>query len=632
MAVIYFLCLAIFLVTAYAVVRRCFGPQDFSRLLTLVLPVFFVLLLVLVGLTGRILHRVEFGLLSGASLCLIALVLLAWKDRETLRLPEFRWDVRAVDIPLIVLLAVSTALVFLVLWKFSIYDENGVQGHVSVTEQMIRSHYPPHYLPFPDIPHKYHYGFNLLSAIFSIAFKIPGYRGIDVAAGLCWIMLLGVLLGLFQRLRVPRSLWAVALLFVLLSGGLYWPGIPLYGMADWQIGTLYGRSLNPTLIAYYFQHPMGLGIPLFLSCLLIFPSWFETGNRRALLLGAFSLGALSLSQGALFLTMLAALGLVFFCNFFRPSVNKRINLVAGVTVFLIAVGLGLSLGGFLQFGQGNEDRLLSLSKPLGYLSHVTWRQAGWWYFRNFGVVLLLFPLGIYWALRRWDVAGWILAFCCLMGFFIPQFFHYHYSGDIAKWFTVFELAGRLLILAAVASWAARRVWSMVLVSAVVLFGVSIPAVYLYELGWKGPQQLTGWKRRYIMESQVLFPEYFRPLFETLHACRECRKTVWSTARTSQLVAMHTGYPVLYSDPKLNGMPIQRTHLDRRMQLLKALEKNPSIALLREAQVGWVIFHCNEVLRAPEVQKVLEQIAALPGVEDYSLNNSKGICYRAYYLK
>ncbi|MCE9625586.1 MAG: hypothetical protein K8R69_09085, partial [Deltaproteobacteria bacterium] len=434
------------------------------------LPLFLALLLVGVGVPGRWLGSVEttFWISSLACLGLSSVLLFRWRLSLAVFWPKFH---RA-DLSWVLVSAVAIVLVGIVSLRYAIFDEVRLQGHIPVVEAMLRGHFPPTYIAFPDVGFRYHYGFNILAALCGMAVHVPGYLGIDIATLVCWVAFVSNLFLLFSSLGIHRKGWALAFCFVVLSGGMSWLLVPhhdggsgpIYQLPYWQQMFIYFRVIHPSFIMYFFQHPISLGLVLFLGMLKCFTAWSEEGNRKAYWTGVFLLGAMSLAQVMLFATSLAALGIVFFWRFFRAEIPRSRNLLEGMGVLVGALLLAFALGGFFQWTPGAESQPIRFTWPPGYLRNefyggarpITWRQTIIWYLSGFGLVLFMIPWAWWKAVRSsWRfVIIFLLAFGVLSAL-IPHFFQYSYSWDIVKWFFAFEFSGRILIAWALWPWLAQ---------------------------------------------------------------------------------------------------------------------------------------------------------------------------------
>ena len=401
------------------------------------------------GLFGRILGQLDLGLLWGSGLCLIAGVVFWSKTSQPRDRLHFSLTLKLFDLPLLIIIFGSTFLIALVAFKYAFHDEMNIQSHAPVIESMLRGEFPPSYIAFPEVSFKYHYGFDLLAAVFCLVTGLPGFLGIDGIALTSWISLLAILIVFLKSLGVPRQTWGIALAFIVLSGGWAWwlaSGEPggrgaSFQVPQWQEMFLFGRFIHPQIISYFFQHPMGMGLPLFFGALVYFNDFFSEERRGSLLVGSLILGALSLTQVVLFVTLLASLGMVFLWKLASEEGKRKENFLNGLAILFLTVLLALGLGGFSQFSENYQGNALLFSWPPGYLRHEYWgsrfslsfSQALIWYLSSFGVVLIIAPIAWFLTFRRKNPTLWVLACFGILGFLIPQFLRYQFSWDIIKW-------------------------------------------------------------------------------------------------------------------------------------------------------------------------------------------------------
>jgi hypothetical protein len=537
-------------------------------------------------------------------------------------------------------------LVTLVALKYSIFDEIRLQGHLAIIESILRGKFPPAYTAFPDIPYRYHYGVNLIAALFSKAFSLPGYLGLDVATLFLWFSLTAALIYFFNLIGIPRKALGLGFLFVTFSGGLCWlltqhaqtPG-QIYQLPQWQQLFIYWRAVHPNFIMYFFQHPMGLGVVLFLGSLIFFQEWLENQRFGTLILGSLVLGALSLAQVMLFATLLAALGLLFFIRLFLPNISFTKNLWSGLVVLVIALGLAAAMGGFFQFSANLENQPLLFSWPPGYLRHefygdrhpITWQESFIWYLGGFGFFLFLVPLALYKTFRKHAQICWLLALFAVICFLVPQFFRYQYSWDIVKWFFGFELAGRLLVAWIYLPWVSRKIWLSILAWIFVLFGMITPFRLMTELSFKEPSKFNHPELRIASYRQPKLQGIMVPLINEMKKCPDCYGMVWSSSDTSVGLAILTGYPMLQIDQNTLAMPVGRERIAERQAVLKTLGTSPDISQLRAQKIRWIIFNCNEFKQlTPDLQSFIKSLQQTPMVRDHSVNEN-GACVLALEL-
>jgi len=637
-----------FFYLAFLMIRRILKYEKVWELLGVSLPLGLSLMLVTVDIPGRILHDFNPALLLGSVFCFLSGVLVQ-KFWEKPACPvSFRVSPRLSDLPLLIVALSATTLITLVIFRYAIYDEVRMQGHLPVVESILLGKFPPSYIAFPDIPYRYHYGFNLVAAVFSRAFHLPGYLGVDVASLLSWYAILFSLILFLRKVGLPRPALGLALAFCTLSGGLSWwisrndPGMGVvYQLPNWQQMFVMLRGIHPHFVMYFFQHPMGLGLGIFLATLLAFHEWFISQRKILLFLGIFLLGSLSLAQVMLFATLLAALGLVFFFRFFQKGVPPLENLWQGVAVALLAGAMALALGGFFQFSANMENQPLLLSWPPSYLRYEFWGAshplAWWqdliWYFSGFGIFLFFIPYGFYWGLRQSAWSFRLLAFFCLLCFLVPLFFRYPYSWDIIKWYFGFEFSGRILIACAYFPWATQKLWRTVLAWAIVLFGMVTPINFLKDLALKPHAEFTRAELRIAGYTQPHLQDALRPLVERMQRCAKCYGMVWSSPNLSEGLALYTGYPMVQIYRNTVAMPVGRERIKRRIDALAALESAPTWDLLRTLQIKWIIFPCQDWDNFPQGKKnFLQSMAGSPKIDDQSYSAGTPECYRALYIK
>ncbi len=604
-----------------------------------------VTLLILVGTLGRLLGSFERGLLIGSGLALILAVWLwsrqgwAQTGRDKSR-PDKTFRRHLADLPLFALLLYSTILVAIIAVRYAIHDEVRLQGHISVVQAILSGDFPPHLIAFPGEALRYHYGFNLLAAVFSKVFSIPAYAGIDVVTILSWTLLVLFLLIFLEDLQVPRKGWALAVALILLTGGLSWwlarndaSAAPIFQLPNWQQMFVAHRHIHPSFILYFFQHPMGLGMVFFLGCLHFFHRWSQDRRPLPLLGSAAFLGCLSLVQVMLFATLTAVLGGYFFIRLFQAPREKG-KIFEAVLLLGTAGGLAMALGGFFaQFPAGPPQ--LRLTWPPGYLRYeyygsrrpIGWLQAAYWYLSGFGPLILLIPLAWWKAVRRKTPTLTVLAAFSALCFLVPQFFQYRYSWDIVKWFAAFEFSGKFLLAWAFIPFVLTRRWLHGAAWILLLMNMVTPLRFLNELAFR--RQFTRPELRIAGYRPPELAPAWKEFVGYLQACRECRGTIWSSPSASTLLAMLTGFPTVQLDANTAAFLGDPRKIAARHQQLKQLEEAPGWALLHSLRIRWVIFNCQEVERfKPELRSFLDGLKKSPQVRNHSWDRGPASCYLA----
>lgn len=636
-----------FVALAFVLARRAFRTESFWETLAIVPVLSLGCILLFVGLIGRVIRDFPLGIFWGGLLSagIVAVVFLSL--RRNCQPLRFRLEVGLRDLSWILLVVLTSGLVAMVSLKYSIYDEVRLQAHLPVVESILRGNFPPSFTAFPEIPYRYHYGFNLIAAYFSLAFGLPGYLGVDLATLLSWVSFIGVFLFFLKLLMVPRAGWTMALALVTLTGGLSWllskndPGMgALFQIPHWQQMFVLRRGVHPHFMMYFFQHPMGLGIGLFLATILLFKTWFERKSPWALAVGVAILAALSLAQIMLFLTLLAALGLVFAYYLVRGSQTRLETLFVGLLVGGVALLGAFALGGFLQFSSDLENQPIIFSWPPSYLRYeywgsrfpLNWTQGLTWYLSGFGLILFLIPILWVAAIRKRQVAYSLLAVFSILCFLVPLFFRYSYSWDIIKWYFGFEFSGKLLMAALVVPWALRSWARYFCVTALVGFSMITPLKFLTDLAFKHPRSFTRAELRIAAYGQPRLEGPLKSLVERVLADPDPWGMVWASLDTSLKISLFTGLPTLQMDQNTYAMPVSREKIRTREEWLKRLDKAPDWETLRLLRVKWVAFTCGEVkFRSPEWKAFLEEMKGRPEVQDLSVDAGRRGCIRAFRI-
>ncbi len=392
------------------------------------------------------------------------------------------------------------------------FDERRPNGHLGIISQMQNDSYPPPNQLFPDLPLRYHYGFNLAAAGVTAMTRLPisaAMDGLTVSGWLlswCLLWLLGDRLG-----GRGAGRWVAGA--TLLGGGAAtlfgWCGASPLASMSW--GDLLGsrlmlvdQPLNPPLVAYFYQKPFALGIPLALAVMLVACERAEGWHtRRDVVLGLL-LAAVSLTQTVLFVTVLPTLTAVEL----GVARRRRFPAVAAGSLALAAAMGGLL---FTALPEGAE---------LGLVFRVWSLEAGVpqvlaWQLLSLGALL---PLGVwgYCALRRMRLFFALLIGGCLI---VPNVVGYLHTWDIVKFFTVAALGLGILSGLGLARLAARdsRRARLGLVALVVLLTATPVTWVTLHVGRVGVERFSeqrtpeppddvaaaGWLRRHVAPGELV---------------------------------------------------------------------------------------------------------------------------------
>ena len=238
--------------------------------------------------------------------------------------------------------------------------------------------------------------------------------------------------------------------------------------------------LNPPFIHYFFQHPWGIGVPIF--CLVVLQrAALPRVSNQTLGLAALicSLSLLSLSEAVLFVTTVVALGLTEAWRLARFRERSAAVVLLGIGVSLLGAKL---IGGFFVAGPfppagGFFDTgfyVRDFAGPNAVLGQAQWN------FASFGLLPVLGVVGLL-RVKHEKVLLIILAGLTL---FVVNSLRYKYTWDIVKFGTVSFIAlaiGAGVALSGLANWADSRRRRLVLgliVIALVGQGVAYPFVIL----------------------------------------------------------------------------------------------------------------------------------------------------------
>ena len=454
--------------------------------------------------------------------------------------------------------------------RFNFHDEVR-SGHWFIVSAIENNHYPPRHYQFPTQELAYHYGFDLFCACLTSLFRVSVQHAIDIATILLFYYscCLSVLFG--RSLGGARFSWLFPLI-LLFGGGLsfFADACVLTKLLSWaSYCKVEGSDINPPVFSYFFQHPWGLGIPMFLAFGTIYLIQEEPQTRipRFVMLW-FLLVTLSMSQFTLFLLLLVALPMA---EPFQGQQLQPKRFVAGLTISLAALLAARLLHGFLTpqapgFGAAIALRPLSLARSLPGLAR--------WHLATFGLVL---PLGIAGALFLRARSLVLLALVALGGLLIVNLFINRNSWDIVKFATASFIALALLSAFTIqrimaSSWYGGII-GICLLLGTVIYGSSFAAIagFLAPPGWFGntPGPLVGhqleshrWLRHHVKVGDLLLSASQRNEYVNLSGLPQA-----------------TAYPNLYF-----GLP--EAPVRAQQELLRTLPKD--IVSYQQQGIRWVV--------------------------------------------
>jgi hypothetical protein len=471
------LCLPGIAFAAYAVNKTVFPPGD--RPLCTIPAIGIVMTLLPTHLLALSLGSLTTGLATAWSLTGFAGYVWGFRHWE-----EFSANASinpAVAAQRIAIAAISTLPIVVPTFLLNFFDEAYFNGHQAIIAHLQNGAYPPRYLYEPSLPLRYHYAFDLAGAIVTGLLRIRVDQAIDLLAIVLWPCMFLLLWRVGEHFGGKRAGLLVALAVCFSDG---WPALCApqnYASSTAQpLGScaVEGLPINPPFIAYYFQHPWSLGVPIFCLVVLQRAALPRLANQPLGVAALVcSLSLLSLCQAVLFITTVVALGFTEAWQFARTRDRTSATVLLGVVGSLLSAKL---VGGFFVSGSfpqagGMFDTGFYLRDFSGVAAAL--RQAQW-NLASFGVLLVLGVVGIPRARRG---AAFLVTLAALT-FAMVNLLRYKYTWDIVKFGAVSFIAlaiGAGVALAELARWAdarGRRLVCYLFIAAVLVQGVLYPVL------------------------------------------------------------------------------------------------------------------------------------------------------------
>jgi len=378
--------------------------------------------------------------------------------------------------------AVAAAALAPAAFNFWFHDELLTGGHMATVAQLQNGTYPPRFIPFPELPLRYHYGFDLLSASFTALLRVRNDTGIDVSSVALWAASWCLLWALGERLVGRRRAWLVPVTTLLASGMPV--GCPHAGstilpnmISECPVGHW---SVNGPVITYFFQHPWALGIPVAATAMLVFTE--RSPRSAAVRFGvlAFLFAALSFSELVLYVTVVPSMVVAELWYEDRVEIRRAPAIVGAAAVSL---GLARLMGGFFAHAEGVES--MKFAPHLGFAD--TPADTLRWNAMTFGVMWLT-GLGGFLVMRRGRLLFGSLVAGALL---VVNGLRFTGTADIMKFATVVQLSlglmggaliARLLPAARPARSPVRAAIAAGLLAATTWVGFLYPVIFALNLG------------------------------------------------------------------------------------------------------------------------------------------------------
>jgi hypothetical protein len=468
-------------------------------------------------------------------------------------------------------------------------DEANFNGHFAIIAHLQNGTYPPRYLYDPNLPLRYHYGFDLAGALVTALLRVRLDHAIDLLNLALWPCMFLLLLRVGEHVGGKRAGLFVALA-VCFSGG--WPLLAQIG-SPCGICTVNGLRINPPFIHTFFQHPWSIGIPIF--CLVILqraalPKLDNPTMGLAALICSLSL--LSLAHAVLFIMTVVALGIAEIWRLARWRDRTAAAVLLGLAASLLNAKL---IGGFFVSGPfppagGFFDtgfNLRDFSGSDAVLGQVQWNLA------SFGALLIIGAVGLFRARHE----RLFLAMLAVLAFTIVNLLSYKYSWDIVKFATVGFIAlaiGAGIALSDLAGWNARRGRRLIYgVLIIALGGQGVLYPFLLLFASYNPEGRSPFSmqmiRPYLSRSYLVNPDDARAV-SFLRAHMGPSEIVYRAEEKSEPYAIWGGLPTQASLYSENGTDdvygLGEERLARRKNL--AVISEDWLDRLLAEHVGWVV--------------------------------------------
>lgn len=559
---------------------------------------------------GRLFERFDAGLAASAVAGLLAL--FATRTLELAPVP--RAPARTVRWVVVVVVAFAALYGNLSL-RYQMHDEHAVFGHKSMVEQFRRGVYPLYYPSSPDEEARYHYGFDILAGVLTRAFDLSSDRSIDLvcvllALFMCWAAA-GVAADSDALSSAPFAAVAIhlgaGLAFVLLAGveGRHPRCLTQYHHPTCNV------ELFPTQLLNVFQHPVSLGVPLFLAAVLLLPRVAATKNVERPFSPAWlataaatvaTLGALAVGQFVYYaLGGLAAMAALPVWRWKKSWARPALGLFA---VLALSFVVAYAIGGMLAPNPSIDPNLVHVMKTPGFPPKEPVSGILWHHVVNLGIGFVLLPWFVIASLRdRRPAVGMLTAFA-IGGIAVAHLFSYARSWDIVKFPSAssFALSMAFVIvvdryLAAKTAWTAR--WARRF-GAVLLCGTGALAGIFILFPLDGANRLYGlgtWQPNGLVTEAI---DWFRA-----HDY-DSADVIYAQSNVAMELSVAGGLSVVAEDTDLYYMGVKNEVLQRMRGLSRRAHSTLDRAALEELGVRYLVFSDEEVRNlGPAAQRALQ---------------------------
>jgi len=609
--IVLFVFLAPFAASAALIVLRVVRPRTLLCAVSLGAVGTFTFVLLSVNFAGILLRSFGGALVAAWIVALASAPLIVRLYRRRPAHDPLERPDRSTRLAMIVVLVPLVILVGMLALFTSFHDEIIVTGHLSVTGSMARGVYPPTYLAFPDVPYKYHYGFDVLAAVVARLGGAGTELSVDVVAMALFVFGFLLAWSAIHELTGRRLAAWLGALWLTLGGGMavLLASHPAFkgtaAAALRQENVLFAEiAVNPNMMSYFFQHPFALGVPLFVAAVYLYVRFIAEERRALLALLAPVMGALALAQICLFAILCC--GLFVFPAVAAVTRTRPLRRLALPTACCLLAGLALArLGGGFFVVTDAIERAVFVRPSFGAIrgdlaANLLWMLAsgGW-------TLLLLVPAAVLAMARRRPLALFasVMALGALL---VPHIFYYDRTSDIIKFLTVSYVAATLAVADVAALLAPRlaRVPRYIVILALTVTGIFPGVAWLGENTRRAldPDPIAAQLRRLSLE------DVDRETFDWLIKNAGSRDVLVTDDYFAAPAASYTGLRVPYPENAFAlGFPLARCR-DREDQLFIAFNE-PCLARLAEMGADWLYMRENRVI-ASNILKARRDVSYL----------------------
>ena len=512
-------------------------------------------------------------------------------------------------------------------WQYQMHDEHALFGHKSMVEQLRRDVYPVYYPPLPGQEARYHYGFDILAGAIARAYGVSSDVAIDLA-GLLLVVFMGwaaaaVVADEGAERSAPVAVLAVhfgaGLAFMLLAGV---DGRHPRCMTQYHHPTC-NVELFPTQFLNVFQHPVALGVPMFLVFVVLAPRVFGSATRwsartgdgeavpRPVVLAAVTVVVLAGTAVGQFVYFALGVLAAFAAAVVAPG--RKTSVIRGFGILAIVVALGLAVafaeGGMLARNPSIDPNLVGVRATPGFPKGEDLAGILWHHVVNLGVGFVLLPVFIAASLRRRPQVALLTAFA-IGGILVAHLFSYARSWDIVKFPSAASFALALLYVAVVddrlrawgragvvglaAGWA-RRFGAMLLMGTGLTAAVFVTfplagADRLYNVGrWQGDglvRQTIAWWHAHDYQSEDV---------------------IYAQSNVAKELSIFGGLSVVGQDADLYYMGLRRAVLNEQRRLSAKVKARLDPEAMRALGIRWLMFSDEEIRNlGREAQLILRE--------------------------